>query len=687
MNTLYNADEVKKAISVLCKAGELFEIRILGNRTLSGYFTSADTLIQQFGKVDLRNANVYITLQAVKNECYNRSQRDHFIQKPKTSTSDDDIQGYKWFFVDIDPERIADTSSTDEQLRKAFATAKRVAGYLDSIGFTKPIKAGSGNGAHLLYRISMKNTEENKRLVEKGLQALSILFSDNDVKIDTVNYNPSRICKLYGTLAQKGSDTETNPHRMSRIFAVPDEIMVTPKEILQKLADVVPEEQPKQTYNNHTAQQPFDMESKLREWGLHFKKSAWKDGVRYVFDKCPFNSEHTGSCAAAFKMADGSLGFTCQHNSCADKHWKDLRMLFEPEAYDRAEQIEYDIRLGWEKHNRNKQAEELPGPQLDEIDPNKPVWCDVDYVLSLPKINKEYIQTGISMIDEQMQGLAKGALTVLSGLRGAGKSTVLGQIILHAVDKGHRVLCYSGELSMRNFFEWIFLQAAGPDHVQRVSKYAQQYEVVDPDIRNKIKNWLGDKLDVFNHERYSNNFQRLHSELEKKIQTDKTDLVIIDNLMSLNLSSKVDKNEAQTEFVWKLKRLAISYNVHVIFVAHPRKSLGFLRLDDIAGTGNLANVVDNALIIHRANIDFFKSAATYYGKDLYRLIPEPTQQDSYGNVLEVCKNREFGIQDTFIPLWFDPKTKRMNNNIKERMVFGWKVPDKALFETDDDEPY
>ena len=687
-NQYFDAEEVKKAITALCKPGELFEARILGAKALSGYFTDADTLIENLHKVDLRNANVYITLQIVNTTCYARSQRDHFIQKPKVSTSDTDIQGYKWFFVDIDPERTADTSSTDEQLKKAFAVAGRVANYLDTLGFTKPVKAKSGNGAHLLYPISLSNTDENKQLVEKCLQALSILFSNDDVKIDTVNYNPSRICKLYGTLAQKGSDTETNPHRMSRVFSVPEELVFTPKEVLQKLAEVVPEEPARQTYNN--APQPFDMESKLHEWGLRFKKSSWKDGVRYVFDRCPFNSEHTGSCAAAFKLSDGSLGFTCQHNSCADKHWKDLRMLFEPEAYDRNEQIDNEIKLGWERHNRNKAENELLGPQqdfdLDHIDPTKPLWADVDYVMSLPETTNEYILTGITYIDEHMQGLAKGAVTVLSGLRGAGKSTIIGQIILNAVNKGHIVSVFSGELSLRNFYDWIFVQAAGPEDVQCVNKWSQNYKVTDPATREKIQKWLRGKLSVFNHEAYSNDFNRLYAALEQKIKADKTDLVIIDNLMSLSLTVRSDKNDAQTDFVWKLKKLARAYNVHVIFVAHPRKASGFLRLDDISGTGNIGNIVDTAFILHRANVDFYNAATAYYKKDLYRIIPQPANINPYSNIVEICKDREFGNQDKFIPLWFEPKTKRLKNSEKERMVFGWRGDfDNSKF--DDEDPY
>jgi hypothetical protein len=40
----------------------------------------------------------------------------------------------------------------------AIDAASRIAGYLAEQGFPEPIKADSGNGAHLLYRTDLLNT-------------------------------------------------------------------------------------------------------------------------------------------------------------------------------------------------------------------------------------------------------------------------------------------------------------------------------------------------------------------------------------------------------------------------------------------------------------------------------------------------------------------------------------------------
>jgi DNA primase len=59
----------------------------------------------------------------------------------------------------------------------------------------------------------------------------------------------------------------------------------------------------------------------------------------------------------------------------------------------------------------------------------------------LPKI-----KTGISQFDRVCGGLLRGHVTLLSGKRGEGKSTLMSQMIAEAIDQGNAVFVYSGEL-------------------------------------------------------------------------------------------------------------------------------------------------------------------------------------------------------------------------------------------------
>lgn len=688
---LFDIGEIKKTIATLYAPGELFEVRIIGNKTLSGYFSDAETLIKAFDKVDLRNTNVYTTLQAVNKDCYARTQRDKFLQRPKASTSDNDIVGYNWLFIDLDPERISDTSATNEQMHMAFATAKRIVAYLEHMGFEKPVKAVSGNGAHLLYRIKLHCNEENITLVKHCLEALSNSFTDDKVKIDVVNHNPSRICKLYGTLAQKGSNSEDHPYRMSKIFEVPEEIKPTPKEILQKLADTLPEKQtPTTTQNSWNGRyEHFDIETFLSAHGIGYQKKNWRDGVtRYVLDECPFNPMHKKPDSSIFVQSNGAIGFKCLHNSCSSKTWKDVRLMYEPEAYNRAEQNDYDIRLKWERHhNRTKTNEEIKGHVLDleNPDPQNPILLSAKDIKSIKEPENEYVRTGITLLDNCMKGLQKGAVSVLSGLRGAAKSTILSQIMLNVIQDRHNVICYSGELSSKNFWKWMALQAAGRHHVKESNKFKNSFVIDSDETELQIVDWMGEHFWLWNNN-YGNKFKKLANILQEKANEKKADLIILDNLMALDIEGGSDKYEAQTNFVWQLKNIAKLCNVHVLFVAHPRKSDGFLRLNDISGSGNISNIVDSAFIVHRNNNDFDKAISEYLGKKKSQYIA-----DGCTNVMEICKDRENGTQDMFISLWYEPETKRLKNTFNEYVHYGWEpdIPkEEEIPLTDDNEnPY
>ena len=41
------------------------------------------------------------------------------------------------------------------------------------------------------------------------------------------------------------------------------------------------------------------------------------------------------------------------------------------------------------------------------------------------------------------------------------------------------------------------------------------------------------------------------------------------------------------------------------------------------------------------------------------------------NVIEIAKDREEGIQDEFIPLWYEVESRRIKNETTETIRFNW----------------
>lgn len=656
---MINETEIRKSINALKPNNQLFECRVIYNNraTYSGYFKGADELINGMSGIrDFADCNFYITLNELNPACYDRSQRGRFEKNSKATTSDNDVIGYQWLMVDLDPRRPTGTSSDDEQIEKAKSKCNKLYTFLKNFGFEEPVIGFSGNGTHLLYAVNLNNSEENKKLLKKSLEVLNMLFADEDIDVDMKNFNPSRVCKLYGTSAQKGSNTEERPHRMSYLVKIPEVIKPTDISYLKKLCELVPKEEKPQQYNNYSPKE-FDLDEWLSKYGLRYRKTGYSDGAKYILDCCPFDSNHKGKDACIFQSRTGAIGFHCFHNSCADKTWKDVRMLFEPDAYEKRQQ-EYERKI-YSK----------PKPELVKIEPKdgRPVFFTANDIFNLPKEDEIFIKTGIADIDRKMRGWKKKYVSVISGLRASGKSSVISEICLDCVEDGGKVGVFSGELSPKNFMRWMNLQAAGKAHAEPTQ--FEGYYNVSRLNQKKIAEWLGNSFYLYNNE-YGNNFSAIIEQFEKKIEDDKLDLLFLDNLMAFDIKDLGDsKWDAQTEFVLSLQRLAKRNDTHIAFVAHPRKAMGFLRLDDISGTADLGNAVDNAFIIHRVNNDFIR-----FTKQMFSWKSDnPLYQAT--NVIEIAKDRDGGTQDYFVPLYYEVESKRLKNSRSENKIYGWNKPD------------
>lgn len=652
--------ELRKTIGILKPNGQLFEVRVMGEgkKPLSGYFKSADQLIKAFDKISLAGQNVYITLHRLKEACYNRHQRDAF-KAGATATTDTDVERMEWFFIDVDPVRLSGISSSREELKAAKDVWIQVHNYLKDIGFSEPVSAASGNGYHLLYRIDLDCSPESIKLIENGLKVLSNLFSNDMAKVDVVNKNPSRICKLYGTMAQKGANSEERPHRMSKILRAETEI--TGREFLEKLsADFFQDPEP-----TGRAYERFDLQNWMAEHGIKvYREHPGNDCQIYELEECPFDHSHQRGDSKIFHYSNGAIAFKCHHNSCQQYKWPDVRKLFDPDVYDHIDDGHIDDGYAQYRANRLKRKDEdyveLTGTE-EQL--NEPMFFTPSMIDALPDEKDEYILSGCTEVDEKLGGLRKKAISILSGLRSSAKSTWLNQVVLTAIEHKNSVILYSGEFEVKKAWQWICLNAAGNENLpgERPGFY-----FTPKVIRQKIREWADPYLNIYNN-RYGNNFKAMQTILMRQIRETRADLVILDNLMTLDIRdmNPADKYAAQSAFVQSLKRMAMQTNTHIIFVAHPRKTVGFLRLEDISGSGDLVNAVDNAFIIHRRNKDF---------EDRYKEFSRTTLE-ACDNVVEICKDRENGTQDYFVPLWFDPKSKRLRNSPAEYITYGWRTED------------
>lgn len=642
---------------------ELVEIRIMDpvyKRTYSGYFTDIETILREIARYD--NCGLYFTLNVINDACYSREQHDRISQKPKSTTSDNDIVAREWCLVDVDCEKPSDTNSSEEEKLLAQDVVNKVYTFLRDEGFEEPVICDSANGYHLLYKQTMVASSENTEVMKKFLQVLDMYFSTDRIKIDCATFNNSRVCKLYGTFSRKGSDTPDRPQRESKILRVPTNVKATANEYFVKVAGYYPVQEKKDRSNFYSTEH-FDLDDFISKHGIQIRNRVeTAEYTKYVLEYCPFNHAHTAPDSAVFKMRDGSYGFKCLHNT--DKHltFRDFRKFYEPDAYEKS-YIE-PHRTFNPYYQRS-----IPEVTVQESDDNKGgVWQTMAEIENEDRSKIVSIPSGITQYDKECCGFDKPSLSVWSGNNGSAKSTLLNQIALNAVNRGFVVAIYTGELRGQRMKRWIILQAAGKRF--NIKSNYNEYDYYTPNIiRDKIVTWLGDKLFNYNT-KYSHDISVICKEIEKIVIEKHVDMVIMDNLSSLDIEDLDSSlNEQQKAAIKMVLRMTEKLGIVCHLVVHPKKNENFLRKNDVSGTKSITDLADNVFFVHRWNQDTQKAAKEFLTTKVYNdLVNSGTS-----NIVEVIKHREFGEAVGHIyKLFYEPESRRLKNNIAESIIYGWE---------------
>ena len=373
---------ILQACRALFAPGQVVELRVLEiptgnnkrNATASGYFNDWERLAtdalaydsRQFGSPE----GIYTTLNPVMDSCLARA-ANRTTMYPKYATMDKQIIRRHWLPIDFDSRnKPSGVSADDAEVKAACEVAEATAHWLEhECGWAPGLRAMSGNGMHLLYRVDLPNDDaENdssaeKTLLRNCLAAIEEKFGTPTIKVDRSNVNASRIYTLYGTVKRKGDPLPDRPHRRSHLLPTNgvypkfDEIMPVSRQRLEMLAGLAsgrssttsttrsrssrgkngaaaPVQQQAATGGCPTG---IPLEPETGDYAVNLveflqahaiKVRSVKDfdngGRTYVLDHCLFNPDHTGSSSAVGRTPQGELYYRCQHDSCASKGWKDV---------------------------------------------------------------------------------------------------------------------------------------------------------------------------------------------------------------------------------------------------------------------------------------------------------------------------------------------------------------------------
>ena len=311
---------IEEAVRAIVAPGQVFELRALQvptkdglYRTFSGFFDDPKAFAVAAEKLSNHGAKgVYITPNPVDRTKKTVTNTAAVAQRGGL-TKDVDIERVDWLLVDVDPERKAGLSATRTEKGEAASVLADIMTFLADEGWPDPIVGDSGNGYHLMYRV--EGVQEGDLRVT--LDTLAFLFNSEGAKVDQMVFNPSRIWKVYGTVARKGEDTEERPWRLARMRKAPEVLVPVSKQQQTGLQDYIPNSKEAAPQSGGIAAQ-----ASLDNWlEKHFPSlgdpESWQGkGRRWIFDECPWDKSHTDRSAYVVQFTNGAIAAGCLHENC-----------------------------------------------------------------------------------------------------------------------------------------------------------------------------------------------------------------------------------------------------------------------------------------------------------------------------------------------------------------------------------
>lgn len=281
--------------------------------------------------------------------------------------------------------------------------------------------------------------------------------------------------------------------------------------------------------------------------------------------------------------------------------------------------------------------------KVDIYDPDVIRDLDRDPYRGLTELKGNYISTGLNTIDQALNDLAPGCVTLITGRANSGKSTLINQIIANAIGAKNKVLLITGEGIQELIINNLYRLIIGRDESLYEMKLINKKYFMEPkeDVLKRLAKWHHKKLAIFNKtDSKLKTTEELFALVGDEVSRKEHNLIVIDNLMSiLSVEKATEKLERQSDFMQKCCDLAKEKMVHIILVVHPNKQVekgSRMDFDQISGTQDLSNKADNIISVTR-----------YY--DACNL------NQGISGEIEVLKNRYFPELPT-IKTYYDTKS-------------------------------
>ncbi len=261
-----------------------------------------------------------------------------------------------------------------------------------------------------------------------------------------------------------------------------------------------------------------------------------------------------------------------------------------------------------------------------------------------------------------------GTVLILTGRNGNGKSVFLNQeFVVEPLNQDMSIFIYSAEMGKPILKNWIELVLAGRDFVTLTNNTVHK---INLEAKRLMREWYKNRIFVYDNDK-DLSADSILDRLETVIRKNGVKVAVLDNLLTIDLpiSQASDIWQEQKKFMVRLLNFAAKYNIFIVLVAHPKKTVEFRRLtsDDVGGVGALTNLAHYVLSIHRYTKK--EKEGTKDGKGKYKSGFEPKKYDC---VIDLFKNRITGHANKEIEQYFDYLSYRFYNTPGEIWKrYGW----------------
>lgn len=317
-------------------------------------------------------------------------------------------------------------------------------------------------------------------------------------------------------------------------------------------------------------------------------------------------------------------------------------------------------------------AEEVPVPNVTDL-------ADAD---DFDIETAAGLVTSLKNLNDIVYKFIYGSLVILTGKRGSGKSVFLNQaFVCDALDAGEDIFIYSGELGTSVLKSWIECPLIGRENITMKNDFVRKF---NEKAKQEMRDWYRGR--VWAYDDLNNDIEQILNRAINITRKFGAKIWVIDNLMSLDIGITGEGNQwiKQKELVVKLCSLALTYNVLIILVSHPRKrgtnyeTSARLDGDDVAGSGDIGNISHYILSVHRYTKKE-KEGEVDRKNGGYKDGKEPIKYDV---VIDVLKNRYTGKLEE-AQEYFDYPSYRFYHSPNELWrKYGWNKSTEPL-RTDD----